>query len=105
MVVTQAKNRDALIRKSERDVLRWSNYVDTLLRAFLRSAEAPPTLGPKMEELRNKRDSVITKLEALKRHKVSGWAEARKELDSARRELRDAWRTVIGALDRECLFA
>ncbi len=101
---TLTTGRDSAIRKSESEVRRWSSYVETLLRAFHQHAEVPPALGARLEELRNKRDSVVTKLEALKCHKVRGWTEARRELDGARRELRDAWRSVIGTLDRENLF-
>lgn len=105
MVASTIREREALIRQGEREVRRWSGYVDTLLRAFRRNEEAPPSLASKMEELRNKRDSVVTKVEALKRHKQSGWSEAKGELEEARRELRNSWRTVIGTLDRESLFA
>lgn len=104
MVALKEKAQDAVISRTERDVKRWSGYIDSLLQAFHRAESVPPSIGSKMEELRNKRDCVLTKVEALKHHKRSGWQSARKELDEARRELRDAWRTIIGTLDKESLF-
>jgi hypothetical protein len=104
MVATLEQDRNVLIRRSVGEAERWSDLVDTLLRAFHRRAGTPPSLGCKMEALRNKRDTVVTKVEALKRHRDSGWQSAQRELDSARRELRDAWRSVIGTLDKESLF-
>jgi len=104
MVASTIQEREAVIRQGETEVRRWSGYVETLLHAFRRNDDAPPSLGSKMEELRNKRDSVVTKVEALKRHKQRGWSEARGELEVARRELKESWRTVIGTLDRESLF-
>jgi hypothetical protein len=47
---------------------------------------------------------VVTKAEALRRHKRDGWTRAKRELGESRRELRDSWRTVINALQRESLF-
>lgn len=97
--------RDAAIEKAVADARRWSRYVDTLLDAFRSNGEAPAALGARLEALRNKRDSVVTKVEALKRHRTRDWARARRELDAARGELRECWRSVIGTLDREDLFA
>ena len=77
--------------------------MDTMLRA-LRSEDASPALRVKVEELRNKRDSLETKAEALKRHRLRGWANAQREFEEARSELKTTWRTVIGRLDRESLF-
>ncbi len=104
MVATIQMNRDTIIQRSERDVKRWNGLVETLLQAFGRNEEAPPALGSQMEALRNKRDTVDTKLYALKHHRNSGWSKARRELDEARTELRNAWRSVIGILDKESLF-
>jgi hypothetical protein len=98
------QEREALLARTEAEVERWTGYVDTLLEAFHGRDEAPPILGSRMEALRNKRDCVLTKVEALKRHKHQGWARARKELDEARRELRECWRTVISTLQKESLF-
>lgn len=95
---------EAVIDGAEAEAARWSRSVDTLLQAFGGLDEVPPALGSKLEALRNKRDTVVTKVEALKRHRGDGLARARRELERARRELRDAWRTVIGILQKESLF-
>ena len=65
---------------------------------------APPALASRMEALRNKRDTFVTKVEALKRHRDRNWFRAREDLERAQRELQDAWRTVIGTLNKEGLF-
>ncbi len=105
MTTTCRNERDALIQKSETDMEKWSGLVDTLLHAFHNSTEAPPSLGSKMEALRNKRDTAATKVQALKRHRDRDWSKARDELTHARQELRQAWRSVIGTLDKESLYA
>ncbi len=101
---TRSQDRDALLRQAERDTRRTKRLIDTLLEAFAQDDEAPPALGSKLEELRHKRDTVLTKLEALRRHRRAGWSLAIDELDRARHELRQAWRSVLGILDKESLF-
>ena len=92
------------IARAEADGRRWSAYVDSLHRAFHDHEQAPPILASRVESLRHKRDTVLTKVAALKRHRRRGWDDARHELAEARRELRDSWRTVISTLDKESLF-
>ena len=104
MARTDEQDRDAVVRRSRHEAGRWSGLVDTLLRAFHRSEDAPPALRGKLEELRNRRDTVVTKVDALARHRHSGWRSARRELDDARAEFRGAWRSVIGTLDKESLY-
>ena len=96
--------RERAIERSEREGRKWNGLVDSLLEAFDRSVDAPPQLAAKMEELRHKRDTLSTKVAALRHHKRSGWKRAQLELGDARRELRNAWRSVIATLDRESLF-
>ena len=103
MSLVTTEDRETVIRTSERRARRWSTYVDTLLDAFHASDGGPASLASKMEELRNKRDSVLTKVEALKRHKATGWSAARAELRDAQSELRGVWRSVISTLDKECV--
>ena len=98
------EDRQAVIERLQRETARWSKYVDTLLHAFRGRDDVPPKLDHRMEALRNKRDSVETKLQALRRHKDRQWTRARAELEEAQRELRDSWRLVIHTLDRESLF-
>ena len=98
------KDRGAVIETAEKEVRRWSRYVDTLLSAFGGRDETPPSLHAKMEALRNKRDRAVTKVAALRLHRSTGWARAWKDLVEARRELRDSWRSVISTLDKESLF-
>ena len=94
-------DRQGVIDDVEAEARLWSKNVDALLRAFRRGSGTAAKLASRMEALRNKRDTVETKVEALKRHRESGWSEAHREFLDARRELRDSWRTVISALDRE----
>jgi len=94
-------DRQGLIDDVEAETSRWSRSVDALLRAFRRGGGTTEKLAPRMEALRNKRDTVVTKVEALKRHRESGWSRAHREFLDARRELRESWRSVICALDRE----
>lgn len=98
------EGREKHIDARASDVKRWSRFVDTLLRAFDGRDDAPPVLAARMEALRNKRDSVVTKVEALKHHKHEGWTQARRELREAERELKESWRMVINTLDRESMF-
>ena len=98
------KNHEDFIRVKRREARRWSRHVDRLLEAFHTSQEPPPNLGVKLEALRNKRDTAITKVDALEHHRRRGWPRARKELNEALEELRDSWRTVLGALDKETIF-
>jgi len=101
---TLLPERQAFLERSEKEVTRWSNTVDTLVEAFHGRRATPPSLHAKIEALRNKRDTVVTKVVALKHHPREGWRDARRELEVARRELRDCWRSVIGTLDKEGLF-
>jgi len=101
---SKADARQGEIERIEADVRRWNGYVETLLRAFQSAEGPPPTLGARVEGLRHKRDTVLTKVEALKRHRERGWRAAHRELGEARRELRDAWRLVISTLQKESLF-
>jgi len=80
--------------------------VDHLLRAFDVDVDADPPalLRARMEALRNKRDTVLTKVHALEHHVREGWPAARRELERAQREMRASWRTVVSALERESLF-
>lgn len=104
MSCTLTEKRESVLRNGEADLRHWNRYVESLLSAFrTRNGLASP-LGSKLEELRNKRDSVVTKFEVLKRHRETGWSEARRELDKATRELRESWRSTLGTLDRESRF-
>jgi hypothetical protein len=94
-------DRQGLIDDIEAETRRWSRSVDVLLRAFCKGDRTIPKLAPRMEALRNKRDTVVTKVEALKRHRESGWSRAHREFLDARRELRESWRSVISTLDKE----
>ena len=98
------EDRDTFLRDCEQEVKRWSHYIDTLLAAYRSNEHAPVALHSQLEDVRHKRDTFATKLVAMTHHRDSGWFEARRELESARRELRDSWRTVIGVLGRESLF-
>jgi len=104
MPATTTRDRNAFVRKLERDSQRWAQSVDSLARAIRESEETPPALECRVEELRNKRDSVVTKVAALKRHTQSGWSAAWREFDEARKKLRRSWRAVLGAMDRERFF-
>lgn len=97
-------NRAEALERIQAETERWSRYVDTLLRAFQSSPQPPPALGPRITSLQHKRETVLTKVEALKRHQKAGWTRSRREYDEARRELRDAWRLVLTTLQRESLF-
>ena len=103
-MVAPLKERREVIDRATAEMERWDRYVDTLVSAFQRSGEAPPALEPKLEELRHKRDSVVTKLAALRHHERRGFKDARHELERARSELRNAWRSVIGTLSKDGLF-
>lgn len=91
--MTCMNERQALIEETEAEMERWSRYVDSLLRAFDGCEDAPPNMTARMEALRNKRDSVLTKVVALKRHRQRGWAAARRQLRESQRELQESWRT------------
>ena len=93
-----------MIREAETEARRWTRLVDSLVGAFQGRRDCAPQLAARMEALRNKRDTVVTKVEALKRHRSRNWYRARLELEDARRELEDSWRTVIGALNKEGLY-
>jgi len=102
---TDRGDREAALRRIESEVRLWSGYVDVLLHALRARDDTPRAVAARLEELRNKRDSLVTKFDALKLHMVVGWAAAANEVELAQRELRAAWRTVIGMVDREALFA
>ena len=93
--------RRRVIEKEEADAMRWSRYVDSLLRAFHDRDRPHRRLAPKLEALRNQRDSMVTKVHALKRHERSGWRRARREVEEAQSSLRRSWSTVIATIDRE----
>lgn len=97
-------DRGTLIRRAEKNAERWSGHVDRLLEAFSKG-HSNAALAAQLEGLRHKRDTVLTKVEALRRHEHRGWRDARREFLCARRELRAAWRTVMAAIERENMFA
>ena len=101
----QTTSKSTLLKSARADARKWSRYVDRLLEAFHSSGNASPILAPGMEALRNKRDTLVTKVQALARHQEIGWSRAQSEVERARRELRDSWRIVISALDRESTIA
>lgn len=97
--------RRNFIAEAQRESQRWSSMVDSLLDAFQSQRRSMPGLAVRMEGLRNKRDTYVTKVEALKRHRERNWARAREEFEGAQRELQDAWRTVISTLNKQGLIA
>ena len=92
--------RRNLIAEAQQEAHRWSGMVDALLIAFRGKQVSSPGLTVRMEGLRNKRDTYVTKVEALKRHRDRNWFRARDELERAQRELHDAWRSVLAALNK-----
>ena len=68
-----------LLVSADADSQKWSGYVDKLLRAFHSSRSAPPLLMAGMEALRNKRDTLVTKVHALHRHRNRDWQRAHRE--------------------------
>lgn len=97
--------RAAHLRRVRRRTEQWNRCVDHLLAAFENDDDdSPPLLGARLEALRNKRDTVVTKTRALEHHVREGWPAAKHELERAQRELRASWRTVVTALERESLF-
>ncbi len=92
---------------------RWDASVDSLLEAFQPASAEPEEISApvavRLEELRHKRDALMNKVAALGLH-PAGEAGARHpartwlEFKNARRELRQAWRTTVAAMDRESLF-
>lgn len=98
------EDRLEVIREAETEARRWTRLVDSLVGAFQGRRDCAPQLVARMEALRNKRDTVVTKVEALKRHRDRNWFRARLELEEARRELDNSWRTVISTLNKEGLF-
>lgn len=100
----ELEGRDARIEEVRRDVQQWNKYVNALLAAVSEEDDCPPMLGGKVESLRNKRDSLMTKYEALRRHQRSGWERARRDLCDAREEFLNSWRSVMATIDREGIF-
>ena len=97
--------RAAHLRRVRRRTAHWNRCVDHLLTAFdVDDDDSPPVLASRLEALRNKRDTVVTKTRALEHHVREGWPAAKHELERAQRELRASWRTVVSALERESLF-
>lgn len=97
--------RGNFIADAQQDAHRWSGLVDALLNAFRGQQSSLPGLTVRMEGLRNKRDTYVTKVEALKRHRDRNWFRAREELEEAQREMHNAWRSVISALNKHGLIA
>lgn len=103
-VTNPAAERRAVLDRIVAETRTWSGHVDRLIDAFRSGAGAPAVLAPKMEALRHKRDRLVTKVRALEHHRQRGWSAAERDFREARRELREAWRSVIATLDRECEF-
>ena len=93
-------DREAVLRRGSADIQRLSTSVDFILQAYRDKGAPTAILTAKLEELRNKRDSVVTKQRALEHHRRSGWSSARLALDQAWRDLHDAWRTALAAIDK-----
>lgn len=97
-------SREAYVRDATAAVRRSSRQVDALVRTFEGEAACPPSVLSRLESLRNKRDTLLNKLEALRHHSDHRWNAARDELEEARRECREGWRLVLGSLEREKIF-
>lgn len=78
----------------------WVAHIDRLLAAYADAGDVPTRLRRKLESLRHKRDTAVTKQAALAHHALLGRDRARAELELATRELGEAWRAVVADLAR-----
>lgn len=91
----QARTRSEQLAKAEATTGTWCRRVDMLLAAPGRIHRRGARLASSLESLQHKRDSLVTKAAALRRHHDNGWRKAKHEFDNARRELDESWRSVI----------
>lgn len=78
----------------------WVSHTDRLLEAYGDWSDAAPRLRRKLENLRHKRETVVTKQVALAHHALMGREQALEQLEAATSELGDAWRAVVADISR-----
>ncbi len=102
--VPRAERRDVK-DQAKSELALWSRNVDRLIRAFRASEASIPGLAAKLEELRNRRDTVEIKAQALARHSGERFEEAQHDFKVARAEMLAVWRSVLAAVERDGAFA
>lgn len=99
-----SRSRERSVESVVRESRRWSRHAGRLVNTLESVASDSPRLLAKVEGLRHRRDTLAIKADAVDRLGDERSARLLRELETARLDLRTAWRSVMHALDREGVY-